>query len=110
MCLPKNYARKIIETFILNQQPTPVLIMCRKYLCLSGPRPAAISWAARKLLPVPDTNHISNFWLQPLSHRTPQHRCNSPDMMTMIIIMILTTVMMMVINGYDDDEEEDEDN
>ena len=30
MCLPTNYARKIIQTFILNQQPTPVLNICSK--------------------------------------------------------------------------------
>ena len=31
MRLPTNYARNIVKTFSLNQQPTHVLIICSKY-------------------------------------------------------------------------------
>ena len=31
MCLATNYARQIVYTFSLNQQPTQILIICSKY-------------------------------------------------------------------------------
>ena len=48
----------------------------------SGPKPAAISWAAKymKLFPVSNANHIS--WLQCMCHRYGQHNdicVNRPD-------------------------------